>query len=252
MPKSLSAIALCGFSLIGLAGEPAPAPSVDGEARIQEDRPQIVAIYGPRYSTVGQPENYRVRIKPGAGQPIIYRWSLGDGTLATGNNISHEYARPGRYVVNVTVRNARGHDTGSLKVAVSPERPSEALASDDGRATAGRTTSSFEDARAKEAESPRAATRAGGLWGAGGLDWSRGGYTLLVSTHFTRKKAEEASLRFRSEGFRSGIFVDDEGPGSTAYRVVVGQFETSDPAVSARRNLIKEGRKGAFLVHPLP
>lgn len=83
------------------------------------------------------------------------------------------------------------------------------------------------------------------------IDWRKGGYTLLAATASEHGAAELAARHYRGHGLRTGIYLD-EGIGSPAYRVVVGQFDTTEEAVAARNALLREGRKGAFLVGPLP
>jgi trimeric autotransporter adhesin len=42
------------------------------------------------------------------GQVVSYKWTFGDGTTGTGATISHTYATPGKYVVNLVVKDDRG------------------------------------------------------------------------------------------------------------------------------------------------
>lgn len=92
---------------------------------------------------------------------------------------------------------------------------------------------------------------ASSLRGDAPIDWERGGFTLMAVTASEHKAAESAARQYSRQGLRTGIYVD-EGVGSRAYRVVVGQFESEEAAVAARQALLREGRSGAFLVGPLP
>jgi len=73
----------------------------------------------------------------------------------------------------------------------------------------------------------------------------------MAATASEHGAAELAARHYRGQGLRTGIYLDD-GIGSPAYRVIVGQFDTAEEAVAARNALLREGRKGAFLVGPLP
>ncbi|ELZ81439.1 serine/threonine protein kinase [Haloferax larsenii JCM 13917] len=49
-----------------------------------------------------------------------YEWDFGDGSNATGENVSHTYAQPGTYTVTVETADAAGHnDTDTLVVTVN-------------------------------------------------------------------------------------------------------------------------------------
>lgn len=221
---------------------------------------RIVAVYGRRQLTVGKAENYRARTAAGAEQPVIFRWSMGDGTRAVGNNVTHRYERPGRYRIIVTARNAKGTDSDTTFVDVVAASPrGVALGASGAQAVlvdpSVSTSAATEDKRPGVpgggiAASPRNPVESA-LEG-GTIDWSRGGYGLLVATHFASRNAEAEAFRFRDAGFRVGIITDDSGRGSTVYRVLVGQFSTEEAAVEGRRLMLRRSMEGAFLVHRLP
>lgn len=57
------------------------------------------------------------------GDPLTYRWRLGDGTRAQGADVAHTYQAPGVYQVTVTVRDGRGHASeASVSLPVGLER----------------------------------------------------------------------------------------------------------------------------------
>ena len=56
--------------------------------------PVITEMYGRRTLQVGELENFRVRLGPGATAPIRYRWDFGDGIVSIGNNVTHTYFAP--------------------------------------------------------------------------------------------------------------------------------------------------------------
>jgi len=43
--------------------------------------------------------------------PLAYTWVFGDGAQATGANVSHTWANPGKYTIDVRVTDAAGHTT---------------------------------------------------------------------------------------------------------------------------------------------
>ncbi len=48
------------------------------------------------------------------GSHVTYTWAFGDGTTASGANVTHSYAQPGHYVATVTARN--GYTTKTARV----------------------------------------------------------------------------------------------------------------------------------------
>jgi PKD repeat protein len=42
------------------------------------------------------------------GSPASWRWSFGDGTYSTAKNPVHKYSKAGKYIVSLTVKNAKG------------------------------------------------------------------------------------------------------------------------------------------------
>lgn len=234
---------------------PAAAQS-GGVTAYDGSRPvRIVGMYGPTSLHVGEAANFRARRNDGAARPVVYRWRLGDGTRAEGNNVAHVYKRPGRFRIIATARNPKGTDSDTLWVTVSERRTPTASA-------ANLTIEPNEDAAAGEREADVEATVSSTsnaprprpftpLRGREPIHWQEGGFTLMAVTRFDQISAETSAREYRNKGLRTGIYVD-EGLGSRAYRVVVGQFATEEQAAAARRTLLGEGWKGAFLVESLP
>ena len=52
--------------------------------------------------------DFRASVGGGSG-PSQVLWTFGDGTLAHGANVSHDYDTPGTYTVNVTATDPAGH-----------------------------------------------------------------------------------------------------------------------------------------------
>ena len=53
------------------------------------------------------------------GQPLAYHWDFGDGGTAGGREVSHVYARPGNFVVRLTVTDPGGRSAATL-LRISP------------------------------------------------------------------------------------------------------------------------------------
>jgi len=67
--------------------------------------------------------------------PYSFEWSFGDGTGATGPNVSHVYLTPGDYVASTEVRDATGASSNSsIPILVVP-RPTAGIISVPGNAT---------------------------------------------------------------------------------------------------------------------
>jgi parallel beta-helix repeat protein len=58
-----------------------------------------------------------------SGLPLAYRWSLGDGTIATTGQVTHTYSAPGFYRVGVTVNNGKLADLAWFDVYVTDATP---------------------------------------------------------------------------------------------------------------------------------
>jgi hypothetical protein len=179
-----------------------------------------------------------VRLTRTSSTPVEYYWDFGDGTLAEGNNAVHHYRRPGRYRLTVTARNRQGRDADTVYIMV---RPRPAVAAADSSAEDPELASADAVRRAVLAEPaaavpPPAEPAATGLRG-GTIRWENGGYTWRVRTYFEAAAAEHEARRYLHDGFRVGILRDASGPGSTAYRVVIGQFPSVAAALRAQAAL---------------
>ena len=66
------------------------------------------------------------------GQPLIYQWDFGDGTFASGINVSHEYPASGSYVVSLSVLDGSNPPTITTKViSVLNQAPTPIITSVD-------------------------------------------------------------------------------------------------------------------------
>ena len=66
------------------------------------------------------------------GQPLIYQWDLGDGTFASGVNVSHVYPASGSYTVTLSILDGSNPPTIATKViAVVNQAPTAVITSVD-------------------------------------------------------------------------------------------------------------------------
>lgn len=62
---------------------------------------------------------------------VFYYWDFGDGTNASGKNLSHIYNKPGEYTVTLIVTDSNGYSySKTILIAVSPEIEEESLGND--------------------------------------------------------------------------------------------------------------------------
>lgn len=58
------------------------------------------------------------------GDPLSYTWNFGDGTHATGAQVSHVYSQPGEYVAELVVSDGEHLSTSTLGISVGSAAPS--------------------------------------------------------------------------------------------------------------------------------
>lgn len=206
-------------------------------------------IYGRRALRTGEAENYRVRLPDQTPNPIEYVWDFGDGTLAEGNNVVHRYRKAGRYRIAVTIRNPYGSDADTFFVTVTGP-PVEATPPADA-ASPGKTERTARAPAASPSAPPggsptalqtkelteRAVPVVGTGLGGRQIAWQEGGYAWRMRTHFELAAAERQAREYQNAGYRVGIITDESGPGSTVYRVVIGQFDSVEKALRAKPHL---------------
>jgi PKD repeat protein len=59
--------------------------------------------------------------------PAKWSWDFGDGTILTGNPVSHSYSSPGNYSVTLTVNDADGDEQGFTSQSVTISYPPGSL-----------------------------------------------------------------------------------------------------------------------------
>lgn len=229
---------------------PSASPEEPGTTRERPAPPEIVAIYGPRTLQAGQLHHFHVRVRSGLRWPVEHEWDMGDGTISPGNNISHRYQTPGTYVITVRSRNIGGMDEDTLHVRVVPPPVADAAAEPEPSASrprrTPRTPPSTEPPPAPTG--PADASPEAMLMSTEGVIWSRGGYTWVVATSFSQFGAERLAQQYRRAGFRVGVWADTTGPGTTAYRVVIGQFATEAQALAARDTVQRQTTNQIWLL----
>lgn len=213
---------------------------------------RIENVYGRTRLEVGEEENFRVRFNAEAAWPIVHYWDFGDGTFAEGNNVVHRFEKPGRYEIIAHAKNSAGEDYDTLYVnVVEPPEPTELFAeSEPEKEVASARTPVVSDTvkvQKKPEETAPVSQPANTSRRIVAIDWSKGGYTWVVRTFLKREEAENLAMSFARRGYRSGIIIDDSGPGSVAYRVIMGQYETADAAVRARPEIEKVAGGGMWL-----
>jgi len=212
-----------------LAVEVPQSASREPDKQLERWAARIVTVYAERQLEVGQYVSFRVRLRPGAIWPVHYEWDLGDGIVAVGNNVQHGYQQAGTYTVRVEARNVAGADTASVEVLVVEPEQAVVIASHADEEV------EPEPAEVSEADATTIVRRTRtGLRGQETVDLRNGGYSWVVSTYLDRLAADYLLFELRRGGYRSAIFVDDQGPGSPAYRVLVGQFATTETAFAVR------------------
>ena len=95
-----------GHYVIQLAVENALG-SVLQEQKMIVGTPPVVDVTLPVSTTVGIPIN-ALGLGSAESDSLEYRWNMGDGNFANGENIEHFYANPGLYAVTMTALNQYG------------------------------------------------------------------------------------------------------------------------------------------------
>ena len=85
-------------------------------------KPQVqITSTVPSTVSVGQQVTFTA---DSAGRDVSYAWDFGDGSSASGPNVSHAFQQTNSYTVTVTVKDAAGHtSTASTNITVQPATP---------------------------------------------------------------------------------------------------------------------------------
>jgi len=113
---------LAGFVLILiLVGFPAHAQEENADSQEENDQPPVEAAAGPaRQTLVEKKISFNTEESHIADdlEVIEILWDFGDGVRTTGQQVSHSYAAPGRYLVRLTIATAAGISEDTAEVTV--------------------------------------------------------------------------------------------------------------------------------------
>ena len=68
---------------------------------------EITSLTGPDSLRTQEAGTFRAEVNADAPQPTAYAWTFGDQRTATGSLVSHQFAAPGTYTVEVTATDAK-------------------------------------------------------------------------------------------------------------------------------------------------
>jgi chitodextrinase len=88
--------------LVSLSGTLDFSPSITSAAAVSSNSP-----------SVGQSVSFAVAASDPNLSALIYAWTFGDGTTASGSSVSHAYNTVGNYIATVTVTNGQGESVSS-------------------------------------------------------------------------------------------------------------------------------------------
>lgn len=87
-------------------------------------RPALVTgINAASTGNINTAINFGGIVDPNATIPVSYMWDFGDGTTATGMNVSHTYSKPGTYTATFSATNCGGTDTKPITPPLSITDP---------------------------------------------------------------------------------------------------------------------------------
>jgi hypothetical protein len=222
-------------------------PSAEALAEAEVDTTigtvEIDNIYGPRMTVAGTSGTYRVRIAPGAVQPVEYWWEMSDGSTVQGNSVSHTFDQSGTYAIRAWVRNEVGADSMTIAILVDPAEVESAPIVAEIRenieqaaAKAPEPTPIAVEVVEPENELPPVSSDDPPVVviqapPTSGIDLSLGGYTWVVESLPTKAAAEARTDGYKALGFPVGVY-EDSYNGKTEFHVVIGQSATKRVAES--------------------
>ena len=93
VPGAVLILLLSASELPGLVTD----PSIGARQNLEDlNLVQIDTLYGSRRVYTDMEYNYRVRVKDNATWPIRYDWTIDEEIQTSGNNIVHQFTRPGK------------------------------------------------------------------------------------------------------------------------------------------------------------
>lgn len=186
---------------------------------------QIDTVYGTRRAYTDLEYNYRVRVKDGATWPIKYNWTIDEDLQTAGNNIVHQFKRPGKFPIDVVVSNEYGEDTARIWVYVIDRtivRPPVA----DVESTP-ESNDAVPDIKSVAVQLVPSDVPVEGTY-----------FSWAVETYLSRLSAQSALSHYVDMGLPNvRVYEDDAGSGSTAFRVLVGKYVTQQKAIKGKEKL---------------
>lgn len=119
-----------GGAVVGGALGAAAGYYLCGAEPVPKQNPQARAAANPTSGTAPLSVELRGVASDPDGQVVGYAWDLGDGTTATGANVSHSYASPGDYTARLTVTDNDGltdSATASIRVMAPAPKPTQRI-----------------------------------------------------------------------------------------------------------------------------
>jgi len=113
-----------GGAVVGGALGTAAGYYLCGAEPVSKQNPQARAAANPTSGTAPLSVELRGVASDPDGEIVSYEWDLGDGTTASGANVTHRYGSPGDYTAKLTVTDNEGlTDTATAKVRVAAPAP---------------------------------------------------------------------------------------------------------------------------------
>lgn len=254
-------------------------PSVD---------PEVLALDVPSKAQVGESISFTATVnEEETARPLSYEWQLGDGTVNSGQTVSHVYEQPGTYTAIFTAQNDLGKASESVTVSVAPPSPPAKITSVSADPNpAGTNTSirfrstvegagpltrewNFGDGTTATGSSPTHAYDGPGQYtvrleasNAAGSDvrtltvrvsppvserWS-----IVVASFSSREGAETTAQEYRDRfsGSLPVTVVTTETQQETRYRIAVGRFSERSEARQALNRYSSRLPSDAWLLSP--
>ncbi len=193
---------------------------------------KLQKLFGRRQLVVGQEENYRVSLVDDRARPVRFIWDMGDGTFAPGNNVVHSYDAPGLYEAKVVATAPAGSDSLLFNIeVVEPEAP--AVITDENVVVVQPSDRNPNIRPAPEVPTYEEA------------DGTR--YAWITDTFLDRTAAERAMKKYPLAGLVPRIMEDTGGSGATAYRILIGDYDSVRAAMNAKAKVERVASRNIFL-----
>jgi len=165
------------------------------------------------------------------GSITSYEWDLGDGTTATGPDVTHRYTSAGEYTVTLTTRDNDGAtSTDTVTVSIAENQPPDASV------TANRTSAKVDEAVAFDGS------------GSSDSDGTIQSYEWAFDDGTTTTGATPTHTYSSAGTYNATLSVTDDNGATSTAEVTVEVTTNTAPTVSlsANRTTVKEGDPIAF------